>query len=124
MYVKISGHILKPLQLFKEINNTLHAVRPFDMRGRCGTKNRVTIHTGVSNKIIVCPYQSNGGSHSEVKAFSEGWSMARSIQDHPIVADMPALDRLADDPPRSIVVEFLGRESGSYAISWLELSRK
>ncbi|KAL3267780.1 hypothetical protein HHI36_006909 [Cryptolaemus montrouzieri] len=118
LYVKISGVILRHSSRLG--NGTSRIVTPVT----CGTSNRIIVHTALYS-ALVCPYESNR-RHSLVEVFSEGWTIGGS-PDHAVgqmVLDRVEIDRLGKELSRTVIVEFLGREDGSYSVMWLELARR
>jgi hypothetical protein len=52
-----------------------------------------------------------------VEVFSEGWVISGTkLVHHPVLS--------AYDQSRSVIVEFLAHEAGSYSLTWLELARR
>ncbi|KAE8742764.1 hypothetical protein FOCC_FOCC011692, partial [Frankliniella occidentalis] len=79
----------------------------------CATTNRVGLHAGKSSHVVVCPEPRWGYGSQQVEVVSEGW----------VVSGEPPFPG-SDDASRSVVIEFSGKEPGSYSVSWLELSRR
>ncbi|KAF5292275.1 hypothetical protein FQR65_LT11238 [Abscondita terminalis] len=115
LYVKISGVILKHARKFGNETN----VSP----SRCGTSNRITVHTALYSAVI-CPYIMSSRRHNLVEVFSEGWSVSSVNGPNPLPVEKVEIDYLGNELSKTIVVEFLGKETGTYSISWLELSRR
>ncbi|XP_044271339.1 uncharacterized protein LOC123015593 [Tribolium madens] len=118
LYVKISGVIMKHSSRLGD--GASRSVSPV----RCGTSNRIKVHTALYSALI-CPYSSSSRSNL-VEVFSEGWSVG-NVDGHSvgnIALDKIEIDRLGKELPRSIVVEFVGKEEGSYSVMWLELGRR
>lgn len=91
---------------------------------RCGTSNRIKVHTALYSALI-CPYTSTSRNNL-VEVFSEGWSIG-NVDGHSVgqmALDKIEIDRLGNNLPRSIVVEFVGKEEGFYSVMWLELARR
>ncbi|XP_045473238.1 uncharacterized protein LOC123679795 [Harmonia axyridis] len=118
LYVKINGVILRHSSRLG--NGTSRVVTPI----ACGTSNRIIVHTALYS-ALVCPYEHNS-RHSLVEVFSEGWTIGGSPR-HSVgqmTLDKVEIDSLGKELSRSVVVEFLGKEDGSYSVLWLELGRR
>ncbi|RZF39533.1 hypothetical protein LSTR_LSTR001054 [Laodelphax striatellus] len=80
----------------------------------CTTKNRVLLYTGKPIRLmkVVCPAPPQDRKFA-VHVFSEEWTKGE------------AGSGMMLQPPRppSFLLEFIGREAGSAALSWLEISR-
>lgn len=59
-----------------------------------------------------------------MEIFSDGWSKEVEPLARHVLAPPPSPDHFDLDWPRSLSVELLAEESGSYYITWLELSRR
>lgn len=118
LYVKINGIIMKhSSRLGNGSSRSVSSVR-------CGTSNRIIVHTALYSALI-CPYRTSSRTNL-VEVFSEGWSVGNS-EGHGVglmTLDKIEIDRLGKDLPRSILVEFVGKEEGSYSVMWLELARR
>ncbi|KRT83919.1 hypothetical protein AMK59_3324, partial [Oryctes borbonicus] len=112
LYVKLHGIILKHLD--KQGNETTVS------QMKCSTANRITVHTPLFSAII-CPQQAVTRHHNLVELFSEGWHLN---QHKFFPVDRIGIDYLGKELPRTIMVEFLGKEPGTYSVTWLELSRR
>lgn len=92
---------------------------------KCDTKNRILVHSGESIHVVVCPQPPAPERHHMVEVFSEGWVLSGSD-----TVQEPVLNFLEDEQrdkmlkSRSVVVEYLGKESGYYSVTWLELTRR
>ncbi|XP_034252520.1 uncharacterized protein LOC117652003 [Thrips palmi] len=86
------------------------AMHPNDTK-TCATKNRVSLHAG-RRSLVVCPEPAYGYAR-QIEVVSEGW----------VVAGEPPFTG-SDDASRSVAIEFIGNDPGSYLVSWLELSRR
>lgn len=118
LYVKISGVIMKHSSRLGD--GSSRSVTPV----RCGTSNRIKVHTALYSALI-CPYSSSSRNNL-VEVFSEGWNVGK-VDGHSIgnlALDKIEIDRLGKELPRSIVVEFIGKEEASYSVMWLELGRR
>lgn len=80
----------------------------------CGTSNRVVVHTGGAIHVSICPKPHIDFRHHVVEVFSDGWAVGSNAM---ILAP-------GQEPPRTIAVEFIGKEAGSYSVTWLELARR
>lgn len=89
----------------------------------CGTSNRVLVHTSLYTAII-CPYSSASRRYNLVEIFSEGWSISSKHGYKSLAVDKVEIDHLGKELMRSIAVEFVGKESGTYSVMWLELARR
>ncbi|XP_014244260.1 uncharacterized protein LOC106663716 [Cimex lectularius] len=87
-------------------------------RGQCATSNRIEIHAG-STHVIVCPEPLPAYQDSMVEVFSEGWVIANNAERLP-----PVWSKHDRKEIRNILVEFTPRESGTYSVTWLELTRR
>ncbi|XP_025837357.1 uncharacterized protein LOC108732223 [Agrilus planipennis] len=114
LYVKIHGVIL---QHFSHDGNETK-VSPM----KCLSANRITVHTSLYT-AIVCPY-STTTRYNLVEIFSEGWHRKKDHGLKSFSVDKIGIDYLGNELSRSIVVEFLGKEEGTYSVRWLELSRR
>lgn len=81
------------------------------------------VHTAL-NSAIICPYSSSSRHHNLVEVFSDGWAITTNDGQPLLAVDKVELDRLGNDVSRGVAVEFLGRETGTYTVMWLELSRR
>ncbi|BES97500.1 CUB [Nesidiocoris tenuis] len=87
-------------------------------RGQCITSNRVEIHAGTTH-VIVCPEPTARHSESIVEVFSEGWRITNEAERLP-----PVWAKHDRKEIRNVLVEFVPREEGTYAVTWLELTRR
>ncbi|KAL1140517.1 hypothetical protein AAG570_000447, partial [Ranatra chinensis] len=83
---------------------------------QCPTLNRIVIYSGIETREpkVVCPVEGQGGlsrSHRIVEVFSDGWNHSTSLS-------------ILNPNTRSMVVEFLEHEPGSYVVSWMEVSKR
>lgn len=76
----------------------------------CPSKNRILVYpAGRTEEVhVICPYYES--VDDVVEMFSEGWSLYsyRKIQNR---------------NSRSFVVEFLRKEAGNFAVTWMEVSK-
>ncbi|XP_060528816.1 uncharacterized protein LOC132703517 [Cylas formicarius] len=121
LYVKVGGAILKHSSRWSN-NNTLRSTTSTGIR--CYTSNRIIIHTALYSAII-CP-QETISRDQMVEVFSEGWKIQTSSPNTvgQMVLDRIEIDRLGRELPRTIVAEFYGKETGTYPVMWLELSKR
>ncbi|KAI4460830.1 cubilin [Holotrichia oblita] len=112
LYVKLHGIILKHLD--KQGNETTVS------QMKCSTTNRITVHTPLFSAII-CPQERESRQHNLVELFSEGWHLN---QHKFFPVDRIGIDYLGKELPRTIMVDFMGKEPGTYSVTWLELSRR
>ncbi|KAJ8915070.1 hypothetical protein NQ315_014325 [Exocentrus adspersus] len=119
LYVKISGGIMKHSS---RIGN--RTSRTISTGLRCGTSNRIRVHTALYTALI-CPSEESSRQHV-VEVFSEGWNAKRSPGHavNQMALDNIEIDRLGKELPKTIVVEFFGKETAEYSVMWLELSRR
>lgn len=115
LYVKISGVIMKQTDMFgnKTTVSQIH----------CGTSNRILAHTALYTAII-CPYGTSSRRYNLVEIFSEGWSISNKHGPKSLAVDKVEIDYLGKELKRSIAVEFVGKEPGTYSVMWLELARR
>ncbi|KAK9687582.1 hypothetical protein QE152_g36130 [Popillia japonica] len=112
LYVKLHGIILKHLD--KQGNETTVS------QMKCSTTNRITVHTPLFSAII-CPQEIESRQHNLVELFSEGWHLN---QHKFFPVDRIGIDYLGKELPRTIMVEFMGKEPGTYSVTWLELRER
>lgn len=107
-------------------NNVSHNVTILhDDKDQCQTKSRIAIYPGSLPPVIVCPDPPPHRKHSMIKVFSEGWGVQSSNKfDLPTLTSIPTIDQLGQEFSRAIAVELIGKETGTYSITWLELSRR
>lgn len=110
LYVKVNGIIMRQFNKFgnKTAITQVH----------CGTSNRIIVHTALYSAVI-CPYTSSS-RHNLVEIFSEGWNLGQKA----LPVDKIEIDYLGKELSRSIVVEFVGKDTGTYGVNWLEISRR
>ncbi|XP_035794280.1 uncharacterized protein LOC118467651 isoform X1 [Anopheles albimanus] len=77
---------------------------------RCHTKSRVIITNGEGISVTACPLPEDTNHRHVVEVFSAGWS-----RKHPF---------FGAEASRVVSIEFLNPEDGSYAFSWLELTKR
>nr|CAH7749293.1 unnamed protein product [Callosobruchus chinensis] len=110
LYVKIKGLIMKHSSRMG--NNTIRTVNTGQ---RCDIATRIIVHTALYTAVI-CPTPNSYRDHL-VEVFSEGWHL-KSDQNHVIIRDMAfdklEIDRLGKELPRTIAIEFYGKEEGEY----------
>ncbi|KAK0179052.1 hypothetical protein PV327_007878 [Microctonus hyperodae] len=83
----------------------------------CRTLNRIIIYSALNTreKSVICPEQNDNENSRIVDFFSGGWNYTTINGTSPLIA-MTQLSR-------SFVVEFIQRESGFYAITWIAISK-
>lgn len=123
LYVKMFGTYMRE-PVIDEYNLSNNITILHDDKDYCMTRNRIAIYPGTLPPVIVCPWPASYQRHHVVEVFSEGWSSGGNVVDFPMVASMPAIDQLGQEHARTIAVEYIGRDSGSYSITWLELTRR
>lgn len=87
------------------------------------------VHTALYSALI-CP-EAAVSRERMVEIFSEGWHLqgggvagnARSTIGQ-LALDAVGMDHLGKELPRTVVVEFYGREAGRYPVMWLELAKR
>lgn len=83
----------------------------------CPTRNRVVVYTGAGNgpKIarVICPYDTGASYKARVsfEAFSPGWT-----------EPLTGAQQLQPNS-KTVAVEFLHHEYGTYTITWMEVSK-
>lgn len=77
---------------------------------RCHTKSRVIITNGEGISVTACPLPEDTNHRHVVEVFSAGWT-----RKHPF---------FGAEASRVVSIEFLNPEDGSYAFSWLELTKR
>lgn len=83
----------------------------------CPTRNRVVVYTGPGDgpkePRVICPYdpEVNYNALGTVEVFSAGWT-----------EPLTGAQQLRPDS-KSVAVEFLEREFGSYTVTWMEVSK-
>lgn len=115
LYVKVNGVIMRHSS--RRGNETIVA------SVHCGTPNRIMVHTALYSAII-CPYTSSSRYDGLVEVFSEGWALTSLDGRSALPVEYVDIDRLGRDVPRTVAVEFVGKESASYSVMWLEISRR
>ena len=84
----------------------------------CPTLNRIVVYSGVDTREpkVLCPIEMSAAETATkiqvVEMFSDGWNRVNKSL------------LLLTPHARSFVVEFLERESGSYAVTWMEVSKR
>lgn len=87
----------------------------------CPTLNRIVVYSGVDTREpkVVCPTEMVGVETTTkipvVEVFSDGWNRVNKSGTGLLLLTPHA---------RSFVVEFLEREPGSYAVTWMEVSKR
>lgn len=81
---------------------------------QCPTLNRIVVYTAANTRLrnVICPEGGPDGQKT-VDFFSEGWNRSLSNGSIQIL-----------EHSRSFVVEFLQREPGFYAVSWMAISKR
>ena len=112
LYLKIRGFELPSSSaMTKNVNDA----------GVCPTQNRIVVYSGVDTRDpkVVCPAETVGAETTSkvqvVEVFADGWNR---------VNKSGAGLLLLSPHARSFVVEFLEREPGSYAVTWMEVSKR
>ncbi|XP_034840103.1 uncharacterized protein [Maniola hyperantus] len=123
LYMQIQGSLLREPELdnFTLQNNITAAP---DLGHLCRTPNRIAIYAGGLTPLFICPRPPEEQEDDVVEVFSEGWSKEVDLLARHVLAPPPSADRFDLDWPRSLSVELLAFEHGSYYITWLELSRR
>jgi hypothetical protein len=112
LYLKIRGFELPSSSGVKQMANTASV---------CPTLNRIVVYSGVDTRDpkVVCPAETAGPEISArfqvVEVFSDGWDRVNQSTNGMLLLSPHA---------RSFVVEFLEREPGSYAVTWMEVSKR
>jgi hypothetical protein len=99
LYLKIDGYELSPKRWRTD-------------SFQCSTRNRIVVYSGIETREpkVICP--SDGLNRQRiVEIFSDGWNRSTSLS-------------ILNPNTRSIVVEFLELEPGSYSVSWMEVSKR
>jgi hypothetical protein len=113
LYLKVRGFELPSL--------SSSALTSANSATSCPTLNRIVVYSGVDTRDpkVVCPAETAGADSSAkfqiVELFSDGWNR---------VNKSGAGLLLLSPHARSFVVEFLEREPGSYAVTWMEVSKR
>lgn len=124
LYVKLRGVSLQQRRLTPGAGN-LTQEELQRQHALCGTRNRITLHSGGSVHVVVCPQPPSSQRHHVVEVFSEGWVISSTKLVHqPVLSTLPSFEQRAAEQSRSVVVEFLAHEAGSYSLTWLELARR
>jgi hypothetical protein len=112
LYLKIRGFELPSSSaMTKNVNDA----------GVCPTLNRIVVYSGVDTRDpkVVCPAETAGAETSSkvqvVEVFSDGWNRVNKSATGLLLLSPHA---------RSFVVEYLEREPGSYAVTWMEVSKR
>ena len=91
----------------------------------CGTRNRIVLHSGGSVHVVVCPQPPTYQRDHEEEVFSEGWVYSRTkLVQQLVLSKLSSLEQQPVEQSRGVIVEFLAQESGSYSLTWLEISRR
>lgn len=102
LFIKVRGHMIPEPKLIPENESNSVISEP-----ACLTRNRIVIYSSGKLRAVVCPHSPKRTATVEV--FSEGWDKADNTSG-------------LDEKTRRLLVEFVAREPGSYAVSWLEVS--
>ncbi|KAL0272396.1 UNVERIFIED_CONTAM: hypothetical protein PYX00_005379 [Menopon gallinae] len=123
LYVKVKGiFIEKDLITYEDVVNNVSIA---SKTPKCETKNRILIYSGRSVYAVVCPQPSGADKHRSAEVFSEGWVINESEHTpESVLMVMDAEKRNRILRARNVIVEYLGKETGSYRVQWLELSRR
>ncbi|XP_033606214.1 uncharacterized protein LOC111861304, partial [Cryptotermes secundus] len=125
LYIKLRGVSLQQQRLTPEAGNLTKEELQRQQEALCGTRNRISLHSGGSVHVVVCPQPPSSQRHHVVEVFSEGWVISSTKLVHqPVLSTLPSLEQRAAEQSRSVVVEFLAHEAGSYSLTWLELARR
>lgn len=125
LYIKLRGVSLQQQRLTPEVGNLTKEELQRQQEALCGTRNRISLHSGGSVHVVVCPQPPSSQRHHVVEVFSEGWVISSTKLVHqPVLSTLPSLEQRAAEQSRSVVVEFLAHEAGSYSLTWLELARR
>jgi hypothetical protein len=124
LYVKLRGVSLQQQRLTPEAAN-LTKEELQHQQALCATRNRIALHSGGSVHVVVCPQPPSSQQHHVVEVFSEGWVISSTKLVHqPVLSTLPSLEQRAAEQSRSVTVQFLAQEAGSYSLTWLELARR
>ena len=84
---------------------------------KCKTQNRIIVYSAANTKErkVICP-ESISSTAKTVNFFSEGWNYS-SVNNSELTA-------VIIKHARSFVVEFLQREAGFYAVTWMAISKQ
>ncbi|XP_059477318.1 uncharacterized protein LOC132197791 [Neocloeon triangulifer] len=92
---------------------------------KCTTQNRILVYTGRPARLVrvVCPVAPHSAQHA-LHLFSNEWWGAESLN----LASLPEPvqmggEYLEPSRPPQFLVEFVGREPGTHAIQWLDVSK-
>ncbi|XP_066247763.1 uncharacterized protein [Euwallacea similis] len=121
LYMKVGGVILAHSRRW----NNNYTLRSTSRTGHsCESKNRIAVHTALYTAHI-CP-EMTVSRDKMVEVFSEGWNIKTPSKNTvgQLTLDKVEIDYLGRELPRTIAVEFYGREPGSYPVMWLELLRR
>jgi hypothetical protein len=125
LYVKLLGVSLQHQPVTPETRNLTSEQLQQQQKLLCGTRNRIELHSGGSVHVVVCPKPPTSQTHHIVEVFSEGWVISSTKLVHqPVLTTLPSSEQQAAEQTRSVIVEFLAHESGSYSLTWLELARR
>jgi hypothetical protein len=112
LYLKIRGY---------EIPSSPGKSKSANTASVCPTLNRIVVYSGVDTRDpkVVCPAETAGpetpAKVQVVEVFSDGWDRVNKSTSGLLLLSPHA---------RSFVVEFLEREPGSYAVTWMEVSKR
>lgn len=122
LYVKLRGVSLQQRGVTPDMENaTNDQLHHQQQQVLCGTRNRIALHSGGSVHVVVCPQPPTSQRHHVVEVFSEGWVISGTkLVHHPVLST----EEQAAQQSRSVIVEFLAHEAGSYSLTWLELARR
>ncbi|KDR18394.1 hypothetical protein L798_07556, partial [Zootermopsis nevadensis] len=120
LYVKMRGVPLQQRWVSADqVNDTNDQAH--QQQAVCGTRNRIALHSGGSVHVVVCPQPPMSQRHHIVEVFSEGWVISGTkLVHHPVFSTEDQVGQQS----RSVTVEFLAHEAGSYSLTWLELARR
>jgi hypothetical protein len=112
LYLKIRGFELPSSSAMTSHNKNVAV---------CPTLNRIVVYSGVDTRDpkVVCPADIAGAEATSkvqvVEVFSDGWNRVNKSGTGLLLLPPHA---------RSFVVEFLEEEPGSYAVTWMEVSKR
>ncbi|XP_012251545.2 uncharacterized protein LOC105683496 [Athalia rosae] len=81
----------------------------------CSTLNRIVVYTAANTRerSVICPEAGSENAAQTVDFFSDGWNYSLTNSSVQILQHS-----------RSFVVEFLQREPGFYAVTWMAISKR
>lgn len=99
---------------FLYLRTTGYSIGPESVAG-CGTSNRIVVYPAATTgaKSVICPEGGGPDGAKTVDFFSDGWNQSLTNKSVQIMQHS-----------RSFVVEFLQREPGFYAVTWMAISKR